>query len=80
MELVFIGHEIPAHLPDLIKPFQHRATGKQYTWMDVAEMAAVGEVKIRPASAEEMDAAMKHVDLIGASCAYLSQFMNSEAQ
>ena len=79
MELVYIGDEIPMHLPDLIRPFQHRETGKQYGWPDVADLVAVGPLNIRPATAEEMEAAMKHVDLIGASCAYLQQFTGGEA-
>ena len=80
MELVYIGEEHAMHFPALIKPFQHRETGKQYSWMDVSAMAALGEVKLRPATTEEMAAAAQHFSLISASLAYLGQFMDEEAQ
>ena len=80
MNLVYIGDEIPLQLPGLIKPFQHRESGKQYGWPEIADFVAVSEVNIRPANAEEMAAAEKHFELIGASLTYLSQFMDGESQ
>lgn len=80
MDLVYIGEEHAMHFPTLIKPFQDRCTGKQYSWIDVSAMASLGEVHIRPATPDEMAAAAQHFGLISASLAYLSQFMVEEVQ
>lgn len=80
MELVYIGEQHAVHFPSLIKPFQHRETGKQFDWVDVSAMALIGEVHLRPATPEEMAALEQHFNLITASLAYLSQFMDGEAQ
>ena len=80
MELTYIGEQYTAHLPEWIKPLQDRATGKQYDWLDVSDMALAGEVHIRPATANEIAAADQHFSLITASLAYLSQFKVGESQ
>ena len=80
MNLVYIGEQHAVHLPGMIKPFQDRATGKQFDWVDISVMASAGEVHIRPATPEEMEAVEKHFGLINASLAYLSQFMDGETQ
>ena len=79
MELIYIGEEYVAQLPDYVKPFQEAVTGKQYGWMDLSEIACHSEVHIAPASPEQMQAVSENVSLIKASVSFLSQFVNSEA-
>lgn len=79
MDLVYIGEEYVSELPDYVKPFQEASTGKQYGWMDLSEIACHSELRITPASPEQMRAAWENVSLIKASLSFLSQFSNSGA-
>ena len=79
MDLVYIGEEYVAQLPDYVKPFQEAVTGRQYGWMDMSEIACHTELHITPASPEQMRAVWENVSLIKASLSFLGQFSISGA-
>jgi hypothetical protein len=78
MELVYVGEAYPQLAPGFVRPFQERATGKQFDWSDLPElMASQNELSFRKPTELELAALDQNTSLIGACLAFLLQFSDN---
>jgi hypothetical protein len=79
MELTYIGEDYPQLAPGYVRPFQEKATGKQYDWADLPGLIeSQDDLRFRKPTELELAALDQNTTLIGACLAFLLQFADNE--